>query len=260
MTRAAFLLGLAGAAAASAVGACSQIGSDPAEIVAVVFDSLPYPAVIIGDTLRNDAGAVTALRAIALNSDGDEIPGVPFTFIALDSGATITPDGRVVSTDTQPASIRVIANASSGLQSRTLSLLTTFSPDSMARETAVDTLSYVLPDGVANTSGALAVRVLSKAVTPPAAARGWIVRYAVEYGGAPLSPADSTVAWLVDENGRRSAEDTTATDGTTSRRLRVLPTGLTNTVDSLIVVATATRHGVSLIGSPARIVVHVRPQ
>jgi hypothetical protein len=251
------------AVALGAAGACTQIGSDPNEVVALAFDSLPYPAVVIGDTLRDETGATVALRAAALNADGDAIPDAPFTFLTIDTTAVITSGGLVVSTDTLPGQIRLIAQSANGLQSRQLTLQVTPRPDSIEQQGTVDTLRYVVPDGPQNTSNAITVNVLSvDSATPPASrpVRGWIVRYRVEYAGAPVAADNTTLAWLVDESNRRSTEDTTGTDGRASRRLRVVPTGLANAVDSLVVIATATRGGAPLAGSPVSVIVRVRAQ
>jgi hypothetical protein len=262
MTRARRLLVVVTAAAAlnGTTIACTQVGADPDAVVAVAFDSLPYPAVIIGDSLRDAAGVATALRATGINTDGDEIPGAPFTFIALDAGASISAERFLTSTGTDAAEVRLIAQASSGLQSRDITLQVTPRPDSTAQDGTVDTLRYVVPDEVTNASQAIALQVLSTTTDPPPAARGWIVKYQVEYGGVAVPPTSTTLAWLIDETGRRSAEDTTGTDGRVARRLRVVPTGLTAAADSLIVTATVERYGTPLIGSPVRIAVHVRPQ
>ena len=82
---------LAAVVAAAVIGACTQVSADPKAVVALAFDSLPYPAVVSGDTLRDEAGVATALHATALNVDGDVIADAPVTFLLLDSGATLTP-------------------------------------------------------------------------------------------------------------------------------------------------------------------------
>ena len=262
MTRAGRLV-VAGAAAAALHGtitACTQVGADPDSVVAIAFDSLPYPAVIIGDSLRDGAGVATALRATGINTNGDEIPGAPFTFLALDAGVSVGPTGFVTSTGAEAASIRLIAQAVGGLQSRDIALLVTPQPDSAAQDGTVDTLRYLAPDDETNVSQALALRVFSMTVDPRPPVRGWIVKYQIDYGGVPVPPNSTTLAWLIDDTGRRSAEDTTGADGRVARRLRVVPTGLTAAADSLIVTATVERYGTPLVGSPVRIAVHLRPR
>lgn len=247
---------------AAIIGACTQVGSDPNAVVALAFDSLPYPALVSGDTLRDESGAVLALRAAALNSDGDDIPSAAVSFVMLDTGATISSAGIVTSTNLTTTSVRILAQAGN-LQSRPLTLQITPRPDSIARDGTVDTLRYVVPDGTQNTTASINMKVLSNAVTPPAAVRGWIVRYSLEYHGRAISPADADTAWLVDDNNRRSMEDTTGSDGRASRRVRMLSNSIFSTDefhgrDSIVVVATATARGSSLAGAPVRIVVQFR--
>jgi len=246
-------------AAFLAAASCTQVGTDPEAIVAIAFESLPYPAVVAGDTLRDALGIVTPLRATALNSDGLPIPDAAVTFLSLAAGITITAEGLAISTDPTLTSAGLVAQAGR-LQSRALTLFITQSPDSIALDGMTDTLRYVIPDGAANTSTGISTRVLSRSVTPPSNVRGWIVRYSVQYRGTDLAANDSTTAWLVDESGRRTAVDTTGTDGKALRRLRVIATALSSPADSFVVLATATNRGTSIAGSPVRAVVHVRPR
>jgi hypothetical protein len=251
---------LAAVVAAALFGACTQVSSDPKAVVALAFDSLPYPAVVTGDTLRNEAGVATALHASALNVDGNAIADAPVTFLLLDSGATVTSGKLLVSTNPAATTLRLIAQVGT-LQSRTLSLFVTPRPDSVSRSGAVDTLRIVVPDGNANTSAGVTAHVWSRTVTPAVSATGWIVRYGVEYRGAPVSPA-SGFAYMVDDNGRRTAQDTTGTDGLASRRLRVVADSLhlatATSTDSLVVTATAIARGAPLAGSPVRVVIQVK--
>jgi len=247
------------ALAVVALSTCTQVGTDPAAVVALVFGALPYPAVVSGDTLRDESGVAAPLVGVPLNSAGDPVTGARVQFLALDPGVTISEDGIVVSTDTAGTTIRLLAQVGA-LQSRPLSLFVAASPDSAAQDGTVDTLRYVIPDASSNLSGAIAIRVLSNAATPPRGVRGWLVRYSVEYRGTTLPPGDDTLAWFVDESSRRSAVDTTGTDGRASRRLRVVSTALASAADSLLVTATVTARGAPLAGTPLRIVVQVRPQ
>lgn len=238
---------------------CTQVGADPNAIVALAFDSLPYPAVIAGDSLRNEAGVATALRATGLNVDGEEIPGAPFTFFALAAGVTISAEAFVLSTGTDAAEINVVAQTPGGLRSRELALRVTPRPDSMVLSSSTDTVKYVSDPEV--TTPAVVVQLLSNVLAPTVTAvNGWVVRYQVEYNGTVLPTSDATTAWTMDEGGRRSAEDTTTVGGLASRRVRFRPAALGNPADSLVVIATAVRYGTPLVGSPLRIVVHLRPQ
>ncbi len=127
----------------------------------------------------------------------------------------------------------------------------------------VDTLRYSSLDETQNNSGTINVKLFNTAVDPPTAAKGWIVRFSLEHDGVPIPNATSTSAWLVDEQNRRSAEDTAGTDGVAGRRLHVaFPAGgiLNELADSVVVIATATHRGTPLAGSPVRVVVQIRPK
>lgn len=236
------------------------MGTDPTAVVALAFDTLPYPAVVALDSLRDDAGVAQPLRASAINSDGNEIPDAPIRYLSLDPGVSVSDDGFVISTDLSVGSARVVAQVGD-LQSRPLTVVVTVAPDSAVRDGTIDTLRYELANPASNVSSGITLRVLSNAVTPPANVRGWIVRYSISFRGAPVAPTDTTLAWMVDEGGRRSAVDTTATDGRASRRLRLVPTGLGAVADdSLLVTATVQAYGQPLTGTPVQATIHVRPR
>lgn len=245
--------------ALAVLSGCTEVGTDPDAVVALVFDALPFPGVAIGDTLRDESGAAAPLRATPVNSEGDEVPGASVTYLALDPGVTISDAGFAIGTGTTTAAVRVIAQVGT-LQSRPLSLVVTPAPDSAAREGAVDTLRYVVPDAATNASAAITIRVLAGSAAEPVNVRGWIVRYSVEYRGSTVPPESTDLAWFIDPAGRRSAVDTTEADGRASRRLRVVPTGLATPDDSLLVTATVTARGSAVAGTPLRVVVPVRPQ
>ena len=178
----------------------------------------------------------------------------------LDSGASVTPEGFVVSSNPAATALRIIAQAGS-LQSRPLTLVVTPRPDSVAQSGTVDTLRYAAIDGASNTSTPVNLKLLSHSASPAALVRGWVVRFSLEHNGLPLASTDATVAWLVDDGNRRSAEDTTGTDGLASRRLRFNSNSIgtaSRAADSVTVIATAVARGAPLAGSPVRVVIQVR--
>jgi hypothetical protein len=59
---------------ATGVGtACAEVGLGPNEAAAIELDPFPSPSVVVGDTLRNIDGVVTAVRARVFNVRGDVI-------------------------------------------------------------------------------------------------------------------------------------------------------------------------------------------
>lgn len=253
---------LALAAALAMVIGCTEVGTDPNAVVALIFDALPFPAVVAGDSLRTESGAVAPLAATAVNSNGEPVEGAVVEFLALDPGVSIGDDGVIVSTNaeaTTTTTARIIAQVGA-LQSRPLTLVITQSPDSAEQVGTVDTLRYSAVPNTVNASSDIAVRVLSTGGEQPVNVRGWIVRYTVSYNGTERPENDSTLAWFIDSGNRRSAVDTTEADGRASRRLRLVPTGLANAADSLLVTATVTARGSAVPGTPITVVVHVRDQ
>lgn len=243
-------------------GACTKVGGDPNAVVAISFDNLPFPAIVLGDTLRDEAGVPVVLTAIALNPEGEIIPDADISFLSLDAGGTVSPDGFVISNPGTATSLRLIAEAG-GLQSRPLPLVITPRPDSIAREGTTDTLRFNVIDGPENTSQPITVKLFNTSVQPPVVARGWIIHFSLEHAGVPIPNATSTFAWLVDEGNRRSSDDTASTEGVASRRLRFAPVNgspVNVTADSIVVIATATHRGLPLAGSPVRVVVQIRPR
>jgi hypothetical protein len=119
----------------------------------------------------------------------------------------------------------------------------------------------VLPDAAGNVTPALGVRVTSSdvagGVSPNVA--GWLVRWRAIHGGDTLALTDTTFMAMLGDGTQRSLVDTTGSDGSSSRRLRIFANRLAAPIDSFIVVAEVRRHGVPLAGSPVRFVVNVQP-
>lgn len=253
-------LGAPLAVLAAAILGCAELGTDPQVPVALEFEGIAYPALIGGDTLRDADGLAAPLRATAYNGDGDTIAGAPFTFVALDTGVTVSPDGFLLATR-RDGIVRILASAA-GLQSLPRQVQVTRRPDSLAATGAAEQdFAYAIPDNAQNLAPELRVTVLSDdvagGVSPNVA--GWLVRWRVVHDGDTLAPGDTQFVALY-EGSRHQLLDTSGTDGASARRLRVFANRLTVLADSFIVVAEARRHGTQLRGSPRRFVIHVAPQ
>jgi hypothetical protein len=74
------------------VAACGDLSVDPDEVTAIVFDELPSPSIVAGDTLRDSTGAVAPLKARLFDAEGDEVTG-PLEFFPQE------PSLRVISGD-----------------------------------------------------------------------------------------------------------------------------------------------------------------
>ncbi len=253
-------LGALFAFVAAAVLGCAELGTDPQVAAAIEFDSIPYPAVIAGDTLRNTLGIATPLRAIAYNGRGDLLGSGGIQFVSLDTGVTINANGVLVATR-RDGFVRLVASAN-GLQSPTRRLEVTRRPDAVAATgSTITTYGYALPDVAGNVTSALDVRVTSDDVAGGLSPNvtGWLVRWRAVYNGDTLGTVDTMFVTLFDQGTLRSRLDTTGADGLSSRRLRVFANRLAAPIDSFIVIAEVKRHGVPLRGSPVRFVVNVRP-
>ncbi len=241
-------------------GACTQVSTDPSRIVALTFDSLPYPSIVAFDSLRDDDGVARPLAARALNASGNVIEDAPITYFATLPGVTISPDGYVVAGAIPEAPVPIVAQ-SGVLQTRSLLLPVVPRPTTFALAGSVDTLRYVVPDNSQNTSAPVRARVTGAASgeTGAPSVLGWLVRYRVAYNGV-LLPADHPDIFLVDDAGRRSQVDTTGTDGSASRAVRVRPTALAGTLDSVVVFISARAYGVPLSDTALRVVVPIIPR
>ncbi len=250
----------ASVAAAAGAGACSDVGTAPDAIVAIAFDTLPYPAVVAGDTLRDSLGRAAPLRAVAYNADGDVIASPALRYLALDTGVLIDPRGYLVATTRISGSVRVVA-AASALQSLTKSVLVTRAPTRLAVSgSAADTVKYALPDAASNVSRALTVKLTRDSAGTALGVPGFLVSWQLTFRGVTVERSDTTLASLWDDARHASVLDTTSTDGAAGRSLRIRSNALPSAADSFVVLATTRYRGVVVAGSPARFVIHFRPK
>lgn len=246
--------------AAAATG-CTEVNTAADHVAALQFDSLPAPAVITGDTLRDSLGRAAPLRAIAINGAGTVIADAAIQYIALDTGVTIGAGGYVTA-QARSGSPRIVASTG-GLQTKSMTLLIARRPDTVTVTGKLrDTLTYVVPDVAAtNTTAALGVKIVTRdtagAVT---GTQGWLVSYQLFHDGAAIAPSDTSLASLVSESSARSTVDTTGADGRAARQVRVRPLGIRANPDSLVILATARYQGNAIRGTPVRFVILLRPK
>lgn len=260
--------------AAAAVGAvalgvaCTELptGTTP---FAIEFLPLPSPGVVIGDTLRNEAGVATPLRAVVFDGSGDTVHDARVRFVALDAGVRVdTVAGWVVAGSVAVANVRLQALAN-GVPAMPQMLGVVPRPDSLALvTTAPDTVRFDLagqpdPERFTVTSSAIQATVLSGGGASAVGVPSWLVRYTLEYHGSVVPERDSTRGvWLVDGSGRASAVDTTDGSGISSRQVRVRPILLADGgapgADSVTVVITSSQRGQRLLGADYRVVLPIR--
>ncbi|MGQ0538672.1 MAG: hypothetical protein ACT4R6_06975 [Gemmatimonadaceae bacterium] len=234
-------------AAALAASACIDYGTDPNEIGAISFDGIAYPAVVAGDTLRDETGLARPLRATVFSGAGDTVANPKVQFFSRDTTVILTTQGYVIGR--LPGIARLFATADK-LQSITRDIDVVPRPVAAALVSAPDSLLTSVVDTTRNVSADFALRVTSAART---GVKGFLVRYTLEYRGAPVAPGDTAQIFLVDESGRPSSVDTTDTNGEARRRVRVKVGRLPSASDSAVV-----RFGVVARGYPAVDTVFVR--
>jgi hypothetical protein len=233
-----------------AVAGCAREVFGPDAPISVALDSLPFPAVVVGDSLRDSSGSVAPVQAGAFNFRGELVQSADFRYLVLDRGARIDSiSGIVVGDSVRATPVRIVARLN-GLQTNPVQLAVVPRPDSLAALVTADTLRYSLTDSTVNISNELSVRVLHES-NPPTPVASWLVHFRI------ATPSDTLLAFVV--NGVPSRVDTTATDGAAGRRVRIRVQRLTMTSDSVVLFASATYRGAHLRGSPRRMVVHLRP-
>jgi hypothetical protein len=241
------------------VGSCTEIGTNPATITAIEFDSLPFPAIVTGDTLRDSLGHAAPLIARAFNVNGALLPSAAITYLALDSGLTISSTG-IVTAQLRNGTVRLIASVP-GLQSTLQSLIVARRPDSVvATAPLADTLLFSVPDSAGvNVTVPLGVKVATvDTVGGVAGTQGWLVSYQLFFHGKALAVTDTTIASLWNSASMASLVDTTAIDGTVAPRLRVRSTLLPTLTESVTVVANVRYRGAPVRGSPVIYLVQLR--
>lgn len=240
-------------AASSTALACTDLG--PGGVPSsIAFDSLPYPSVVVGDTLRDGNGVVVPLSASVFDSRNTPLPDADVRFVALDPGVRITDDDLAIG-ETFGQNVRVVAQVG-GLQSVPLRLLVTRRPDGIHAVGATElTLEY--SPGEVVTSEAMTVRVVHD--TPPepgdTVVQGWIVHYEV----VGHAPGDTVPGYLID-GSRRAQADTTDASGVAALRFRLNSATLPVLEDTLEVRASASHKGEPLAGSPVSFILLIRPR
>ncbi len=216
-------------AAALVAAACADVSAGPETPASIELSDLPYPSVVVGDTLRDANGVVARVRAIVRNNRGDSIgsTGTRYLYADYNRDSALFVDstsGLVVARKAATATARIAARVSTSLQVLH-DLFVTVRPDSMqvVRNTAV--LTTVFPDtgrarATSNTTENLSVKVLNYQATTVAGVNGWLVRFQLI---RPANPTNDTTlsAWLVNDNGSASVIDTTDAAGLAGRKVRI---------------------------------------
>jgi hypothetical protein len=239
--------------AAILIAACVDIPTGSNDILSLQFNPLPSPSVVVGDSLRDTLGVVQPLKVTAFNFSGAEVANVPVTFHTLDKGIHVDSLTGIVTGDSVRTGARIIASVR-GLDV-TVPITVSYKPDSISTVNGRDSLEYAVLDTL-NISRPIGITLLNSTakVDSARAVQSYIVSFRV------VSPGDTALAKLVTENGRRSSVDTTDASGVAARSIRLDVKHLTAAVDSIIVQAFVRYKGINVRGSPARLVLKVKPK
>jgi hypothetical protein len=236
--------------------ACAEISTDPKLVASIAMDTLPYPSIVANDSLRDSLGIARPLHAAVYNIQGTPLVSVPIRFRTPDAGVTVDSVSGYVTADTaRSTGIRLLAVAGS-LQSAPDTVYVVPAPDTVSAINATDSLLYTLSDTTAQLSVPLQVQLQHRVpVSQPLPVRSYLVSYRIAY------PSDTLLAQLMTRDGlHRSSVDTTASDGTSARRIRLRTLSLTSANDSVVVIAMARYHGTPVPGAPLRLVLYVKPK
>jgi len=256
------LLAALGVGAASV--ACAEIGTDPAVPASIEVARFPFPAVAVGDSLRDTLGVAVPLRAIVRNISGDVIEDAPVRYLSRDTLLIVDSLSGHVFAQALPTPNPASVAARFELALQILASV----PVTNAPDTAFRTDAAALPAlvseaviGAADSNTvAVQVRVQFRADAEVLQnVNAWLVRFAV-VRPANLRNDTAAAVYLVDDRGRAGQVDTTGTDGFASRRVRVRSSrfpaaGIAQ--DTIEVEAAVMRRGTAVPGAPIRILVPV---
>jgi hypothetical protein len=233
--------------------ACTNISDSSTAVLSIQFDSLPAPAVVLGDTLRDTTGAVVHPVVRAFNFKGGEVTPAPVWFQSPDSGVTVdSVSGVIVGDSLRSTSARIVATVGNLQAIQRVDV--TLRPDAIAAVDTLYTLQYSLLDSTKNFSPEMQVKLTHGVAPNDSAVKSYIVSFEIVF------QRDPQLAELVNVARKPSTVDTTDASGIAGRIIRMHPVFLgSSTVDSVVINATARYRGTPVSGSPVRLVLLLKP-
>lgn len=217
------------------MAACTDIPTGPEEPFSIEFRGLPFPAVVLGDTLRAADGTAAQLSATVYNVNGTPIIDPPLEFIIPGRGATLLDGGYLHGDSIVQRGVAVYARIN-GLQSLPLTVyVVPAAPDTLIRvaDEALELIHDVLPQP--DTSGALKVRLARVDAGGDDGLTGvehWPVYFTLVARGDTIARQDTSLVWLVQASSLTPATVDT-TDAAGSAAVRVRANGFSPDIDGL---------------------------
>ena len=246
--------GLPAAALAGGVAlvACFEISAPAEGLSSISQIQVPWPAVVVGDAMRDSTGATAPLVVEAFGASGEPVTDAQTVFIVLDRGLHVTSAGVVMGDSARTAPARVVAQVSRGgdvLQTPDVSIDVVPLPDSIApaqAETTFASKPIPVADPADIRSDSLSVKVIHRGtggtdVTTPV--RSWIVRYEIvdpRIGSGVQGPSTNTVVFDGLSDTLTATLDTTDASGIAVRRIRLRRVLLAPTSETITVQVRAT--------------------
>ena len=233
---------------------CREIPAPEGGVAALSPVQLPSPGLVVGDTMRDSAGAIAPLQVIAYGLNGLPLtPQPPSSFVVLDTGAHM--DGAFLVGDSAGPTVRVVGEVGA-LQTQFTSVPVTQSPDTLV---PADSLVFHKTYSLISGDTAIASPDLSVLVqhlgTPVSGVRAVVVYYTID--SAPTGHGQGPTARVT--NGVvQSNRDTTEATGRASRTVRLRLAALnTPAVDTVAVSATASYRG-RVLGAVQFLVIYTK--
>jgi hypothetical protein len=242
--------------------------SAPDGLSAISTLQLPSPSVVLGDVLRDSAGAPAPVRLVAYDESGAPQSGAVVSFVALDSTVRIDDQGMVFGLLRDSVGARIVGGVGS-LQS-SARVFVSVTPELLIPSGATTSAVMTFPPITASSSAADSIVnsvPLSVTVTDASgrAAQGIVVYYRVLTAPESVDPARPT-AIITNDVTRLSSRDTTDVRGGASRKVTFNHRRATGallagtTTDTVYVAATALYLGLDIAGGPILFKVPVRRQ
>jgi hypothetical protein len=243
------------------LAACLELGGPKDGVVSISNITLPSPAVVAGDVMRDSLGQPAPISIVAFGASGDTLASEPITFIAIDTTVTVDADGTIHGVTRDSVGGRVIAGAG-GLQTPPQRVIVTIAPTAVAKgpDTKIQFVNTT-PDtsNNSNWSDGLVLTVTGAGTAP---AQGFVVSYSiVEMPDAET--AGTPTAYIGDDAAKPMPRDTTDTKGQASRRVILRQSAVATSIrdgsrsDTVVVRATVKYLGADVPGSPVQFIVPV---